>query len=105
MDRALDHSPDLDGRVLLLLIGPPLGCSSPAQRHAHITGHAPREIDDLYLQLVTARAKVFLPQLIDFLRHAGKRLFPAWLLLVDGAAFVRAQLIGKAMHLNFREAI
>src|SRR5262249_405533 len=105
MDRAVDHSPDLDGTFLLLLIWTSLGCSSPAQRHPHIAGHAPREFDDLYFQLVTARAKIFVPQFIDFLRHAGQRLFPGGLLLVDGAALVSAQLIGKAMHLDFREAI
>ena len=58
------------------------------------------KIHDLYFQLVAARPKVFLPQLINFIRRTVERLFPAGLLLLDGASPIRAQLVGKAKDLN-----
>src|SRR5215469_6290607 len=79
---------------------PPFSGSSPAQGHADVTRHTVGKIYDLYFQLVAARPKVLLPQLIDFLRRAGECLFPAWLLIIDGAPLVRAQLVGKTKDLN-----
>jgi hypothetical protein len=77
----------------------------PTQGHADVTRHAVGKLNDLYLQLVAARPKVLLPQLIDFLRRAGKCFFPAGLLLIDGAALFRAQLVGKAKDLDLNCSI
>src|SRR5512132_3707879 len=76
----------------------------PAQGHADVTRHTVGKIHDLYFQLVAARAKVLLPQLIDFLRHAGECPFPAGFLLIDGAPLVRAQVVGQAKDLNLGHA-
>src|SRR4029453_13222493 len=73
--------------------------SMPAQGHADVTRQTVREIHDLYFQLVAPWPKMLLPEFIHFLRLAGECLFPAYLLLIDGAALVRAQLVGKAKDL------
>src|SRR5262245_38748174 len=74
--------------------------SSPVQGDRDVTWQTVRKIDDLYFQLVATWPKVFVPQLINFLRRAGKCFFPARLLLIDGAALVRTQLVGKAKDLD-----
>src|SRR5712691_7755063 len=79
--------------------------SAPLQRHADIARHPARKIDDLNLQLVSAGPKVFGPQLMDLLGHAGERAFPARLLLIDGAALVGAQLVRKTIDLHLGPAI
>src|SRR4029453_276078 len=84
----------------LLLIETSATGSGPAQGHADVTRQTVRKIHDLYFQLVAARPKVLVPELIHFLRLAGECLFPAGLLLIDGAALVRAQLVGKAKDLT-----
>src|SRR5437763_4834702 len=105
MDGPGNDSVRLDGMFSCLLISTSVRCSSPAQRHADIPRHTPRKIDDLYSQLVTARTKILVPELIDLLRHAGQRLLPAGLLLIDGPPLVRAQLVREAVDLHFRKAI
>ncbi len=69
--------------------------SAPLQRHADVSGHAAGKINDLDPQPVSARTEVLRPKLIDLLRPAGQRAFPARFLLIDGAPPIRAQLIRK----------
>src|SRR6516162_4681402 len=73
---------------------------SPPQGHADISRQPSGIIDDFDSQLVSARTEVLCPEHIDFLWHAGQRVFPARLLLNDGAALVRAQLVRKAVDLH-----
>src|SRR5262249_28410087 len=79
--------------------------SAPLQRHADISGQPSRILDDFDPELVSARTEVLRPQLIDLLWHAGQRVFPARLLLNDGAALVRAQLVRKTVHLYLGAAV
>src|SRR5215469_11820018 len=78
---------------------------TPLQRHADISRQPPGILDDFDSQLVSARTEVLCPKLIDLLWHAGQRVFPAGLLLNDGAALVRAQLVRKAVHLYLGAAV
>src|SRR5262249_37567481 len=71
--------------------------SIQVERHADLSRQPSGILDEFDSQLVSARAKIFRPELTDFLRHAGQRVFPARLLLNDGAALVRAQLVRKAV--------
>src|SRR6516225_439066 len=66
--------------------------STPLQRHADISRQTAGILDDFDPELVSARTEILRPELIDLLWHAGQRVFPARLLLNDGAALVRAQL-------------
>src|ERR1700756_4495750 len=79
--------------------------STPLQRHADISGQPSGIIDDFDSQLVSARAEVLRPKLVDLLWHAGQSVFPTRLLLNDGAALVRAQLVRKAVHLHLGAAV
>src|SRR5246500_760867 len=79
--------------------------STPLQRHADISGQPSGIIDDFDSQLVSARTEILRPKLIDLLWHARQRVFPARLLLNDGAALVRAQLVRKAVHLYLGAAV
>src|SRR6516162_589011 len=79
--------------------------SAPLQRHADISGQASWILDDFDPELVSARTEVLRPELIDLLWHAGQRVSPARLLLNDGAALVRAQLVRKAVHLYLGAAV
>src|SRR5215472_1765524 len=79
--------------------------SAPAHGHANVTRQTAGKVHYLHSQLVTVRPKILVPELIDFLRLAGERVFPARLLLINRAAFVRAQLVGKANDLNLSQAI
>src|SRR5215510_4209808 len=85
--------------------GPRPKWSTPFQRHADISGQSSGVLDDFDSQLVSARTEVLCPEHIDFLWHAGQRAFPASLLLNDGAALVRAQLVRKAVHLYLGAAV
>src|SRR5215467_1269033 len=78
---------------------------TPLQRHADISRQPPGILDDFDSQLVSARTEVLCPKLIDLLWHAGQRVFPAGLLLNDGAALVRAQLVREAVHLYLGAAV
>src|SRR6516225_10743734 len=79
--------------------------STPLQRHADISGQPPGIIDDFDPELVAAGTEVLRPKLIDLLWHAGQRAFPARLLLDDGAALIRAQLVRKTVHLYLGPAV
>src|SRR6516164_2596701 len=81
-------------------VGRDLNGSAPLQRHADVSGQPSGIIDDFDPELVSARTEVLRPELIDLLWHAGQRVFPARLLLNDGAALVRAQLVRKAVDLH-----
>src|SRR6478735_9495592 len=107
---------DCDGigfcSVLLLLRcwrpcrrAPPNGASAPLQRHSHISRHSAGKINDFDLQLVSALTEVLGPELIDLLRHAGQRVFPARFLLIDGAPAVGAELVREAMDLHLGAAV
>src|SRR5262247_4012945 len=82
-----------------------LNGSAPLQRHADISGQPSGIIDDFDSQLVSARTEILRPKLIDLLWHAGQRVFPTRLLLNDGAALIRAQLVRKAVHLYLGLAV
>src|SRR5215813_12378228 len=82
-----------------------LNGSAPLQRHADVSGQPSWIIDDFDPELVSARTEVLRPELIDLLWHAGQRVFPTRLLLNDGAALVRAQLVRKAVHLYLGAAV
>src|SRR5262245_19528152 len=82
-----------------------LNGSTPLQRHADVSGQSSGILDDFDPELVSARTEILRPKLIDFLRHAGQRVFPTRLLLNDGAALVRAQLVRKAVHLYLGAAV
>jgi hypothetical protein len=69
--------------------------SRPFQRNADVARHAAGKVDDLKFDLVTARLKLARPELVHFFGQAGQRCFPAGLLLVDGAAAIRAELVGE----------
>src|SRR6516162_9413234 len=86
-------------------VGRDLNGSAPLQRHADVSGQPSGIIDDFDPELVSARTEVLRPELIDLLWHAGQRVFPARLLLNDGAALVRAQLVRKAVHLYLGLAV
>jgi hypothetical protein len=45
-----------------------------------------------------------MPKLIKFLWHSGQCVFPAGLLLIDGAPVVRAKGVWEAIDLNFCKA-
>src|SRR6516164_7271499 len=93
------------GVCSLLILNLHLCGSAPAHGHGNVTRQTAGKVHDLYSQLVAARPKILVPELIDFLRRADERVFPARLLLIDRAAFVRAQLVGKANDLNFSQPI
>src|SRR6516165_4183940 len=93
------------GVCSLLILNLHLWGSAPAHGHGNVTRQPAGEVDNLYSQLVAALPKILVPELIDFLRRAGERFFPARLLLIDRAAFVRAQLVGKANDLNLGHPI
>src|SRR5215813_5547856 len=82
-----------------------LNGSAPLQRHADISRQPSGIIDDFDSQLVSARTEILRPELMDLLWHAGQRGFPTRLLLNDGAALVRAQLVRKAVHLYLGAAV
>src|SRR5215470_4932541 len=82
-----------------------LNGSAPLQRHADVSGQPSWIIDDFDPELVSARTEVLRPELIDLLWHAGQRVFPTRLLLNDGAALVRAQLVRKAVDLHLSLAV
>src|SRR5215813_3409108 len=86
-------------------LGRDLNGSTPLQRHADISRQPAGILDDFDPELVSARTEVLCPEHIDFLWHAGQRVFPACLLLNDGAALVRAQLVRKAVHLYLGAAV
>src|SRR5467141_4205652 len=79
--------------------------SVPFQRHRDVSRHATGKTNDLDPELVSALTEVLCPELIDLLRHAGQRFFPARFLLIDGPALVRAQLIRKSTDLHFGLAV
>src|SRR5262245_8426783 len=79
--------------------------SAPLERHGDVTRHTAGKIDDLDPELVSARMEILRPELIDFFRYSGKRVLPAGLLLIDGAALIRAQFVGKAVHLHLALAV
>src|SRR5882757_10953372 len=79
--------------------------SAPAQKDADIARHAARIVDDFEAHVIAARLELALPEFIDLLGNAGQCLLPAFLGLVDGAAVVGADVIGKAEHLDGRHAV
>src|SRR5262245_8641791 len=79
--------------------------SAPLERHRDVAWHPAGEIDDFDPKLVSAGTEVLRPKLMDLLWHAGQRVFPARLLLIDGAPLIRAQLVGKAVHLYLSLAV
>ena len=78
--------------------------SAPHQGHADIARQSVGPVDDFELDLVPARAKEIIPKLIHLLRNPGQGVFPARLTLVDGAAVIGAQLVGKTIDQHFRAA-
>src|SRR5262249_50961315 len=79
--------------------------SSPLQRHADVSRSSAGEVDDLDPQLVSTIAEIFCPKLIDFFRHAGERVFPPRLLLIDSAPLVGADHVREPIHLNLGLAV
>ena len=73
----------------------------PGDHNADVTRHTSGKIDNLIADAVAARLQVVGPELKDLLRYSGKRLFPARLLLIYGAAVVGAKRMGKPIDLNF----
>ena len=74
---------------------------APGDHDADVTRNTSGKIDDLIADAVAARFQVVGPELKDFLRYSREGLFPARLLLIDGAAVVGAQRVGKSINLNF----
>src|SRR6266508_4198278 len=120
--RALTHVPEAshhmrDGPVLILVKFPVVrpataiprgGVQSgltPLQCHPDVSRHPAGKVDDFDLELVSAGTEVLRPKLIDLLWHAAERVFPARLLLIDGAPVVRAQLVREAVHLYLGPAV
>src|ERR1700726_2225152 len=68
-------------------------------------GTPPREIDDLVADAIAPRFQVVGPELKYFLWNSRQRVFPARLLLIDGAAPVGAQRVGEPIHLHFRQSV
>ena len=77
----------------------------PAQSNADISRHPTRKFKDLIADLIAFFPEMVVPEVIDFLGNARQRLFPAGLLLVDGASAVCAQRVRKAMDLDFGEVV
>src|SRR5262249_13820755 len=82
-----------------------VAASAPLERHRDVAWHPAGEIDNFDPQLVSAGAEILRPKLIDLLGHAGQRVFPARLLLIDGAPLVRAQLVREPVHLHLGLAV
>ena len=55
--------------------------------------------------LVAARAQVLVPELVHVLRDPGEGVFPARFRLIDRAAPVSAEFMGKAKDFHFYLAI
>src|SRR4030088_723402 len=78
---------------------------SPGNGDGDVARQASREIDDLVADAIAPRFQVVGPQLKYFLWNPRKRVLPAWLLLVDGAALVGAQRVGVPIYLHLRHAV
>src|SRR5262245_61845160 len=91
--------------IWLLILNLLLRGSAPAHGHANVTRQTVGEVHDLYFQLVTTQPEILVPELIDFFRRAGERVFPARLVLIDRAPLVRAYLVGKPNDLNLGQPI
>ena len=79
--------------------------SLPAQRDADVAGHTAGKVDDLIGDLVTARLQVVLPELIDLLRDAVQRRFPAFFHLIDRPTVVRAKTVREPVDLDLTKAV
>src|ERR1700716_3820402 len=78
---------------------------SPGNGDGDVARQASREIDDLVADAIAPRFQVVGPQLKYFLWNPRKRVLPAWLLLVDGAALVGAQRVGEPIYLHLRHSV
>src|SRR6266550_3548288 len=78
---------------------------SPGDGDGDVARHASREIDDLVADAIVPRFQVVGPELEYFLWNPRQRVFPARLLLIDGAALVGAQRVREPIHLHFRQSV
>src|SRR4029077_6537427 len=80
-----------------------------AQLHFKVMATSPRhaagKIDDLDPELVSALTEVLRPELIDLPGYPGQRVHPPRLLLIDGAAFVGAQLVRETVNLHLGHTV
>src|SRR6185369_11820065 len=74
---------------------------APIQRNADVARLSARPIDDLEFYSVTLRLQILLPECKQFFWQPGKRILPAGLLLIDGAATIREKAIWKPADFNF----
>src|SRR4029453_1420247 len=58
---------------------------TPGDHNADVARYTAGKIDDLIADAIAAWFQIVGPELKDFLRYSRKRLFPARLLLIDGA--------------------
>src|SRR5690348_3753623 len=78
---------------------------APGEDDADVPGHAAGKVDDLTKNPIAARLQVVRPELMDFAGNAGQSPLPAGLPLIDGAAAIGAQRIGKTVDLHLAEAV
>src|SRR6266436_2797771 len=78
---------------------------SPGNGDGDVARHASRVIDDLVADAIAPGFQVVGPELKYFLWNSGQRVFPARLLLIDGAALVGTQRVGEPIYLHFRQSV
>src|SRR3954451_14003731 len=79
--------------------------SPPFQCDPNIPGNATRKIHDLHAQLVSKRAELAIPELIDLLRNTGECALPTRLLLIDRSSLIRAHAVWEPIDLDLAKAI
>ena len=73
----------------------------PGKEEADVPGHPARVFEHLGLQPEAERAQVIVPEFVGQPGTALQGLVPVRLEVVDGAAAILAQLVGKSIDLYF----
>src|SRR5215475_2793236 len=73
----------------------PQRSSTPRKRHANVSRHASRPIDDLDTHPITTQFKIFRPKFIKLPWEPGQGIFPTGLLLIDRTTPIRKKRIWK----------
>src|SRR5262249_33142216 len=82
-----------------------MASSSPAEEHSDIAADAAGTVDHFVFHLIAARLQLPFVESPELLGDAGQGLLPAILALVDGAAVVGAEVVGKAEDLHHGEPV
>src|SRR5262249_25046887 len=79
--------------------------SSPLERDPNVSRNSAFEIDNLNAQLVSQRTQTPFPECIDLPGDAREGRFPTRLLLIDGAASVRAKDVRETVDLDLGKTV